>query len=139
VLVILASMMRRPISLTIAAWLFILVGAGGILNDVLPLLAPDRSAAMSGLLAEGAAGLAFIWVIRFLAVAGGAYVLRGRSWARWLLAAWMVFHVVVGVLHSLAEAAAHVAVFSLLSYCLFRPQATAWFVRQPSRLAREPE
>jgi hypothetical protein len=27
----------RPLSLTIAAWAFILVGAGGILKDVLPL------------------------------------------------------------------------------------------------------
>ena len=122
----------RPVSLTLAAWAFILVGAGGILKDVLPLAGPDRSSALRGLLVEGAPMLAFIWLVRALAVVGGAFALRGRGWSRWLLAAWMVFHVGLSAFHSMGEAAAHVAIFSLLSYALFRPVAAAFFGRARS-------
>ena len=91
-------MTNRPLSLTLAAWLFIVVGAGGILKDVLPLLGPGRQSAIAALRVEGPAGLALIWFIRLLAVVGGIYVLRRRSWGRWLLAGWMVFHVVLSLL-----------------------------------------
>jgi hypothetical protein len=122
-------MTRRPISLTLTAWVFIVVGAGGILKDVLPLLGPGRAAALAALRFEGPAGLALIWFIRSLAVVGGIAVLWRRTWGRWLLAAWMVFHVVVSLFHSTAEAAAHVAIFAVLAYALFRPPAGAYFAR----------
>ena len=122
-------MTRRPISLTLTAWLFIAVGAGGILKDVLPLLGPGRAAAIAALRFEGPAGLAVIWFIRSLAVVGGISVLRGQSWGRWLLAAWMVLHVVLSLLHSTAEAAAHVGIFAVLAFALFRPPAGAHFAR----------
>jgi hypothetical protein len=50
---------RRPFLLTLAAWAFMLTGAGGILKDVLPLATGGR-AALDGLLGEGDAMLAFI-------------------------------------------------------------------------------
>ena len=75
----------RPLSVTLAAWLFIIVGAGGVLRDVVPLLGPDRAHAIRALATEGAPGLAIIWGIRLLAVIGGVFVLGGRNWARWLL------------------------------------------------------
>ena len=116
-------MTNRPLSLTLSAWLFIIVGAGGILKDVLPLVGPDRQSAIAALRVEGPAGLALIWFIRLLAVVGGIYVLRRRNWARWLLAGWMVFHVILSLFHSPAEAVAHVVIFAGLGYALFRPQA----------------
>jgi hypothetical protein len=73
-------MTRRPISLTLTAWVFIVVGAGGILKDVLPLLGPGRAAALAALRFEGPAGLALIWFIRSLAVVGGIAVLWRRTW-----------------------------------------------------------
>jgi hypothetical protein len=120
----------RPRSVTVAAWLFIVVGAGGIAKDVLPLVAPGAAAAFEALLAEGWLGLSLIWLVRALAVVGGLYVLRRRNWARWLLAAWMVFHIVLSLFHSPLEAAAHVAIFSGLGYALFRPQASNYFRSQ---------
>ena len=120
-------MTNRPRSLTLSAWLFIVVGAGGVLKDVLPLAGPDPRAALTALMVEGPAGLAVIWAVRLLAVVGGIYVLRRRPWARWLLAGWMAFHVAISLFHSVGEAAAHVAIFSLLAYALFRPQATRYF------------
>ena len=126
-------MKTRPVSLTLAAWVFIVVGAGGILKDLLPLLGPDRPSAVAALNGEGPASLALIWSVRALAVVGGAFVLRGRNWARWLLAAWMVFHVVVSFFHSLGEMAAHLVIFALLSYALFRRQAAEYVAAQPGQ------
>jgi hypothetical protein len=111
------------LSLTLVAWAFILVGAGSILKDLLPLVGAGRSAALTGLLVEGAPMLTFIWLVRALAVVGGVGVLRGRPWARWLLAAWMIFHVGISLFHSAGETAAHVVIFSALTWALFRPTA----------------
>ena len=119
--------MRRPLLLTLGAWAFILVGAGGILKDVLPLLGPDRASAWAGLMVEGPVGLSLIWFVRAVAVVGGVLVLLGRGWARGLLAAWMIFHVGISLFHSAGEAAAHVAIFSVLSWALFHPAATRYF------------
>ena len=48
---------ERPRAITAAAWVFIVVGAGGILKDVLPLLGPGGASALEGLLV--AAWMAF--------------------------------------------------------------------------------
>lgn len=125
---------HRPVLLTLAAWAFILVGAGGILKDIVPLAGPDRSAALAALRFEGPLGLAFIWSVRALAVAGGVAVLRAHNWGRWLLAAWMIFHVGISLFHSPGEAAAHVVIFALLGWVLFGPSTSAWLSasRRPS-------
>ena len=121
----LAADRARPWSLTLAAWAFILVGAGGILKDVVPLVTGGAEA-RAGVLAEGVPMLALIWTIRALAVVGGAGVLAGRAWARWLLVGWMALHVGISLVHSLGETAAHVAIFAILTWALFRAASGAW-------------
>jgi hypothetical protein len=128
-----ATVKCRPLSVTLAAWAFIVVGAGGILKDVLPLGGAERAAALDALLVEGAPMLAFIWFVRALAVVGGIALLLRRGWARWLLVGWMLFHVGISLFHSLAEAAAHVVIFSVLGAALFRGPATAYFAASPRR------
>jgi hypothetical protein len=118
---------NRPLPVTLAAWLFIIVGAGGVLKDLVPLLGPHRADAMRGLAAEGALALTMIWGIRLLAAVGGVFVLRGRNWARWLLVAWMALHIGISLLHSTLEAAMHVAIFAGLTFLLFRPTASRHF------------
>ena len=68
-----------------------------------------------------------ISAIRLMAVLGGAFLLLGHNWARWLLLAWLAFHVVVSAFHSLQEVAAHVVLFLLFAYFLFRPPAAGYF------------
>jgi hypothetical protein len=121
----------RPLTVTLAAWAFIVVGAGGILKDVLPLGGAERAAALDALLVEGAPMLAFIWFVRALAVVGGIALLFRRGWARWLLVGWMLFHMGISLFHSVTEAAAHVVIFSLLAAALFRGPATAYFDARP--------
>lgn len=74
---------------------------------------------------------AILWVclVRLLAVLGGVFVLRGHNWARWLLLAWIAYHVVLSAFHSLSELVAHGLLFAIVAYVLFRPQAAAYFRR----------
>ena len=75
---------KRPLSVTILAWLSIGMGAGGFASH----------------LADG------VWVelVELLAVIGGAFMLRGHNWARWLALAWMAFHVIVSwLIHSVSS------------------------------------
>jgi len=42
-------------------------------------------------------------MIRIIAVVGGVFLLMGHNWARWLMLAWLAFHVAVSAFHSLSE------------------------------------
>ena len=116
----------RPRALTIAGWLFIAVGSAGLLTDWLPLLAAGAPQHLEALLAEGPAGLALLWGVRLLAVVGGAFLLRGASWARRTLVAWMLFHIGISLLHSVMQLLVHMAVFAGLTYVLFLPASSAY-------------
>jgi len=118
--------MRRPVAITIIAWLFILVGAAGLLKDWLPLLT-DASRQLAKLKADGWADLGSAWITRMLAIVGGVGLLGGRNWARWLLVAWMVFHIGLSVLHSVPELLTHLVIFAPIGYLLFRPPAESFF------------
>jgi len=116
----------RPRGLTIVGWLFIGVGSIGLLVDWLPLLTARAAQHLADLMVEGVAGLALIWSVRLLAVIGGAGVLRGAGWARPLLAVWMIFHIGVSLLHSVAQLVVHAVVFAAITYVLFRPSSSAY-------------
>ena len=119
--------MKRPSSITVAAWIFIVAGVAGIVADLWPLLTPGAAAQLAKLRADGLADIAMAWGTRALAIVGGIYTLRGRNWARWLLAAWMAFHIVISLFHSAGEAAMHCLVFAVLAYLLFRRSAAPFF------------
>jgi hypothetical protein len=115
--------MRRPAAITVIGWLFIVVGAAGLLNDVLPLLTADAARQLAKLKADGLADLGPAWTSRLLAIVGGAGLLRGHSWARWLLLVWMLFHIGLSLVHTVPELVAHLAIFIPIIYVLF------WFHR----------
>ena len=54
-------------------------------------------------------------------------MLYGRNWARWLLVAWIVFHIGVGALNGLTSLAMHVAIFSVILFFVFRRDANVYF------------
>jgi len=120
-------MMRRPHSITAIGWLFIAVGAAGLLKDVWPLLTPDAAQQLAKLKADGLADLGPAWTTRLLSVIGGAGLLRGHNWARWLLVAWMAFHIGLSLFHSLPELLTHAAIFAPLLYLLFRRSSEPYF------------
>jgi hypothetical protein len=119
-------MSRPPLGAIVLGCLFIATGAAGLLRDWLPVLTDGRAHLDAEIAAEGAVMLALIWTVRALAVVGGAGLLAGRGWARPLLVAWMLFHIAISGLHSIAMLLTHVIIFAALGWLLFRPAVTKW-------------
>ena len=109
---------RRSLKSVVAVGvLFLVLGALDVYQGVAPLFGPGSRLAGDDVL---------VLAIGVAALAGGAYVLRGRNWARWLLAAWMALHVAISAGQP-AQLGAHLAIFGVLAFLLFRSRAAAHF------------
>lgn len=115
--------MRKPIpSLIVVAVVFLAIGVLDVVRGLAPLF---QSASHPRLAGDDVLVLA----IGIAALIGGVFLLRGWNWARWLLAGWMLLHVVISV-GKPTELAAHVVIFGLLTFLLFRSRATEYFHQQ---------
>ena len=110
-------MNKRPLSIAIISWTFIVTGGIGLIYHLTELnvqhpLENDT-----------------VWVcsVRFLAVVGGVFMLYGFNWTRWLLVLWMVFHIVISAMHSWQQLLVHSLLFAAILFFLFRPRASAYF------------
>jgi formate hydrogenlyase subunit 3/multisubunit Na+/H+ antiporter MnhD subunit len=110
-------MSKRPLSVTIIGCLFLAAGAIGLAYHAteLDVRRPLENDA--------------VWVcfLRLVAIVCGVFLLRGANWARWLLLAWFAYHVALSALHSPFELAVHGALFVVIAYLLFRPEASVYF------------
>jgi hypothetical protein len=109
-------MHNRPLPVTIISWLLISVGIAGIFYH----LPEFRTNLFSS---DAILGVS----IRLLAITCGAFMLRGCNWARWLAIGWIVFHVIIGGLHSLPQLLIHAFWFLVFAIFLFRPRANEHF------------
>ena len=108
-------MKSRPVSVTIIAWLFVVVGAGDI---VLGLSDIRRHQFHSDSLWPAGLGL--------VAIVCGLFLLRRSNWARWIAVAWLAFHVALSF-DSRSKFIVHGVLLALLAYFLFRKRANAYF------------
>lgn len=106
----------RPLPVTILGWVYIAVGAAGAVAH-----ASDFRAS------QGFPNDA-VWaeLTELLAILSGAFLLRGRNWARWLTVAWMAFHVVLSV-HMLPALLIHCLFLVLIVWFLFRRPSARYF------------
>lgn len=109
-------MNRRPLSVMIVGWLYIVTGAVSLVAHGLEF--KPSAFPYDLILAE---------LVSLLALVAGIYILRRQNWARWLALAWIVFHVILSAFHSLQEMAMHAAIAAVLAYFLFRPLASRYF------------
>ncbi len=111
---------RSPIpSVRAVGLLFVALGVLDLWRGVAPLFGPGRPPRLAG-------DDVLVLAIGVVALIGGGWVLRGRNWARWLLAGWMALHVAVSAGHP-AELAAHVVIFGAVAFVLFRARAATSF------------
>ena len=108
--------MKRPISVTLISFLFIVAGVTGIIYHAPDLKDIFEKPEVIGLL-----------MIRLLAIVGGILTLRRASWARWLLLIWIVFHAVLSIFHPLQELIMHLVITLLTAFALFNPKANVFF------------
>lgn len=110
-------MNKRPLSVTILAWVYLAVGTIGFVYH-LPELHANNALQFDGV---------WIELVRLLAVLAGVFMLRGHNWARWLALAWIAFHVIIGALHSFQQFAIHCLFCAVIAWLLFRSDATRYF------------
>ncbi len=110
---------KRPVSVSIIAFIYVTVGAVGFAYHLYPVVG-GHGFHRDDLLIE---------IIRVAAIVGGAFMLRGHNWARWLVLAWIGFHFSISFFDSLQKVAVHGLIFVLTAYFLFRPEAKAYFQR----------
>lgn len=116
---------KRPLSIIVIGILFILLGIITLVHALVELINTEQRLT----------DLQHHWMIylsAFAAIVGGAFLLKGHNWARWLLVVWMAFHIVVGALHGLAPLLTHVVIFSTILFFLFRPPAST-YLSQPQK------
>jgi hypothetical protein len=111
--------MKRPLSVTIVGWFFILAGAVGFAYHLSALSMQDPFSDDS----------LWILLVRALAIVGGIFCLRGRNAGRWLLVAWMAYHVVLSYFHSFPEMAMHAILLAVIIVALFHTVASFYFRR----------
>jgi hypothetical protein len=110
--------MKRPLSVTIIALLLAAAGAVGLVYHLteLDIHHPFRN------------HIAWVTLVRVIAVFAGVYMLRGSNWARWLALAWIAFHVVVSAFHSFPEFAIHCLLLAVFAYLLLRRASADYFL-----------
>jgi hypothetical protein len=114
--------MKRPLSITIIGWLFIVAGSVGIAYHFPELMNAEPSATEAIL----------VLFVRLLAIAGGILVLRAANIGRWMLMAWMMYHVVLSFYHPVSELVFHALLLALLVFVFFQPRVVAFFAQGKS-------
>ena len=112
-----STMRRRPLSITIIGWLFVVAGTIGLAYHATEFRA-QRPFAYD---------LIWVCIVRLLAILSGVFLLRGSNWARWALLVWLAYHVILSAFHSLSELVMHSLLLCVIAYFLFRPKASAYF------------
>jgi hypothetical protein len=112
---------RRPTSMIVVAVIFLALGVLDIARGLAPLFASAPHWRMATDDFE-------VLAIGIAAIVGGVYLLKGRNWARWLLALWMAFHVAISVGQP-RQFVAHLLIFGTIAFVLFRPGTSAYFTR----------
>ncbi|MEI9969285.1 MAG: hypothetical protein WDM87_18655 [Terracidiphilus sp.] len=105
-------------SITILSGLYIVVGALSTAAHVMEFRA-QRPALNE---------LVWITVLGVAAIVAGAFMLRGRNWARWLALAWMAAHVVISAFNLMHGLVIHSVVFVLIGAILFGREARKYFI-----------
>jgi hypothetical protein len=107
---------KRPLSVTIVAWVYMVVGIMGFVFHLRETLANHDY--RNGTVIE---------LTEIAALVAGVFLLRGHDWARWLALAWMLFHVVFSAFNSLREFGIHVLICAVIAGALFQPTANQYF------------
>ena len=116
-----SQMNKRPRSITVISWIFIVLGGIALFAGLLPL--PQRITELE----QNPFEFGLVQVVGILGVLAGAFMLGGFNWARCLLVAWLAFHVILSAFHSLIQLTLHGLLAAVVGYFLFRAPAAAYF------------
>ncbi len=110
-------MNKRPLSVAIISYLFIMAGAVGLAYHATEFN-PQHPFEYE---------LMLVLFVRLLAIVGGVFALRGANWARWLLLTWIAYHVILSGFHTLSELVMHGALLAVVAYFFLLAKESAYF------------
>jgi hypothetical protein len=116
-------MYKRPVSITILGWVFIVVGSLGLASGLISI-GRVASVGTSALTRHEVLDATYVCVSGLIAAVGGAGLLHSFKWARWVCLAWMAAHVVLSLFHSMVEIVIHTVMFVAMIFIFFRPGAS---------------
>jgi hypothetical protein len=125
-------MRKRPLAVTVIAWVVTVLGCLSLLGSTLWLLSWWQVPRPP----EQIWQLALCFLGAGITMACGRFLLRGANWARWLYLAWMAVQWVPFLTQSHPASwiiALNLAIDLVIVACLFNPKANAYF--QPRRLS----
>ena len=114
--------MTRPLSVTIVAWIVIVLGVAGAF-----LIIPEISKAAPLTSMQ----ITFAYTGLAVAVVSGFFMLGGKNWSRWLYVAWCIF----GLAYALTTAPNPLLLVpgalktAIIAFVLFRRPANLFFSR----------
>jgi hypothetical protein len=111
------GMRKRPLSVTIIGWFFIAAGTIGLVYHATEFKFGGRFQY----------DVLWVCLVRMLAILCGVFMLRGKSWARWLLLVWIAYHIVLSAFHSMSDVISHSILFVVVAYLLLRREASGYF------------
>jgi hypothetical protein len=110
------QMNKRPLSVTLIAFLYLIVGIVGFAFHGWEIVARHAFHYDDAL----------IELTELIALVCGLFLLRGRNWARWLAIAWIAAHVTI-MFESLQKGVVHIVILALIAYALFQADARTYF------------
>jgi len=110
-------MNKRPHSVTVISGIFLVTGVVGLAYHATEFKTPGPFQYE----------LAWVCLVRLLAIIGAVFMLRAGNWARWLLVIWIAYHVILSAFHSPSELIMHSLLLAVVAYFLFRRSASVYF------------
>ena len=116
----LSRMKKAPIPVIIVSVLFIVAGSVGFVYHFKELF--ESNARLNEIL--------WIQFVRVLAIVCGLLLLLSVNQARWLAIAWLLYHVVIGALHSTTQMISHIVLLLFVVVLLYLPKSSVFFQKR---------
>jgi hypothetical protein len=131
-------MRTRPTSITVIAWILILMGGISLVTTTLMIDTVTTNPAVRELLSKSPIPVpvqyAMTYVALLVTLASGVAVLKGQNWGRWLYVVGTALGFLIGIMTSPLKSAMipGFVVFVVVAFFLFRPKANKYFSDQES-------
>jgi len=131
-------MRTRPTSITVIAWILILMGGISLVTTTLMINPVMNNPAIRELMSKSPVPVpvqyAMTYVALLVMLVSGVAMLKGQNWGRWLYVVGTALSFLIGIVTSPLKGAMipGFVVFVMVTFFLFRPKANTYFSDQES-------
>ena len=126
-------MRTRPTSITVIAWILILMGGISLVTTTLMINSVMTNPAVRELLSKSPIPVpvqyAMTYVALLVMLVSGVAILKGQNWGRWVYVVGTALGFLIGIITSPLKSAMipGFVVFVVVAFFLFRPKANKYF------------